>query len=271
MATVSALTYYPVKGFHGISVSTADVVRTGLREDRAYMVVDAADGTFLSQRKVPAMAVVHANPTPDGLRLSVAGYDDILVEPVVDGPRREVSLFNKWFGPAVDQGDLAAKWCSEVLDRDVRLVRVPPDHDRDGWGLHPGKVGFGDAHAVLVTSDSSLVELNTRITAAGGTPIPMDRFRPNIVITGWPTPHTEDTAATLTIGPVHLGYSTEAIRCAVPTVDQSTGERKGPEPTRTLATYRRHPTRPGVTFGAKYATLTPGPLTLGDEVHLTRR
>ncbi|GLZ37610.1 MOSC N-terminal beta barrel domain-containing protein [Actinokineospora sp. NBRC 105648] len=269
MPTVSALTYYPVKGFRGVPLTRAEAVETGLRDDRLLMVVDAADGTFVSQRKLPAMAAVQARVVGGVLVLALPGMPDAEIEITPDGPQREVSLFNKWFGPAVDQGDAAAKWCTTALDRDVRLVRVPPTHDRPGWGTHPGKVGFGDAHAVLLTSESSLEGLNTRITEAGADPVPMDRFRPNIVVSGWPDPHIEDTVLKLTVGTVELGYSVRAIRCAVPTVDQTTGAKRGPEPTRTLATYRRDPDYPGVSFGAKFAVLTPGTLSVGDEIQVT--
>ncbi|WP_121389281.1 MOSC domain-containing protein [Actinokineospora cianjurensis] len=264
MARVSGLAYYPVKGFRAVPVTSADVVETGLVGDRQYMVVDAADGSFISQRKVPAMAAARAALVDGGLLLSLDGLDDHLVEVVPDGPVREVSMFNKWYGHGIDQGDLAAKWCSQALDREVRLVRFPPTQTRDGWGLHPGKVAFGDAHAILLITEASLADLNTRITATGEPPVPMDRFRPNITLTDWPA-HAEDRAIRLRIGQVELGFSTRAIRCAVPTVDQRTGEKKGPEPTRTLATYRRDPDRPGLSFGAKYAVLTPGPLHLNDE------
>ncbi|WP_211222505.1 MOSC domain-containing protein [Actinokineospora enzanensis] len=266
MATVSALTYYPVKGLSGVPLAQAEVLDMGLRDDRLLMVVETRDGSFVSQRKLPAMAAVQAALTAGGLRLALPGHDDLEIEIATDGPRRDVSLFNKWFGIGVDQGDTAAKWLSTTLDRDVRLVRIPPDHNRDGWGIHAGKVGFGDAHAVLLTSQSSLDDLNARIESAGATPIPMNRFRPNIVATGWPDPHTEDRLLRARIGTTTLGFSTRAIRCAVPTVDQETGLRKGPEPTRTLATYRRDPDRPGVSFGAKLAVLVPGTLSVGDEI-----
>ncbi|WP_245931262.1 MOSC domain-containing protein [Actinokineospora auranticolor] len=269
MATVSALTYYPVKGFSGVPVTTAETTETGLLDDRLLMVVEASDGSFVSQRKLPAMAAVQAALSNNRLTLTAPNTDEFELDLTHTGPEREVSLFNRWFGPAVDQGDPAAKWCSTTLNRDVRLVRVPPNHDREGWGTHPGKVGFGDAHAILMTSDSSLADLNTRIETAGATPIPMDRFRANIEVTGWPDPYTEDRVHTLTIGTTTLGFSTQAVRCAVPTVDQRTGAKTGPEPTRTLATYRRHPTRPGVTFGAKLAILTPGTLRVGDDVHVS--
>jgi MOSC domain-containing protein len=267
MARVSELRYYPVKGLAGVSVDAAEVGVTGLRHDREFMLVNPADGVFLSQRVLPPMAAVHARVEDDRLVLSAEGYDDAEVGVCTDGPRRDVSLFNKWFGAGIDQGEAAQKWCSAVLGRPAALVRVTPEHDRDGWGLYPGKTGFGDAHAILMTSLSSLDGLNQRILDSGGDPIPMDRFRPNVVITGWPDPHTEDRVRRATIGEVELGHSTRAIRCAVPTVDQATGRKSGPEPTRTLATYRREPALGGgVSFGAKYAVLTSGRIAVGDEI-----
>ncbi|EWC60558.1 Flavodoxin reductases (ferredoxin-NADPH reductases) family 1 [Actinokineospora spheciospongiae] len=266
MATVSALVYYPVKGFAGIALDEAEVTGTGLLDDRLLMVVSADDGVFLSQRTHPAMAAVRPAPVPGGLRLA-AGGTDVEIEITPDGPRRAVSLFGHWFGEGVDQGERAAEWCSEVLGAAVRLVRVTPEHDRDGWGLHPGKVGFGDAHALLLTSESSLDSLNGRIAATGAAPVPMDRFRPNVVVTGWAEPHTEDRVRRLRVGSATLGYSTRAIRCAVPTVDQRTGVRSGPEPVRTLAAYRREPEFDNrVSFGAKLAVLAPGAVAVGDPV-----
>lgn len=264
---VSALTYYPVKGFQGIPVDRAELTATGLRHDREFMLVDATDGGFLSQRVVPAMAACAAALREGALVLAAPGEPEIEVGVAADGPRREVSLFGRWFGEGVDQGEAAAEWCSRALGRPARLVRVPPDHDRDGWGLHPGKVGFADAHAVLVTSTSSLEDLNTRVRAAGGDPVPMDRFRPNIVVDGWAEPHTEDRVEEVEVGGARLGFSTRAARCAVPTVDQATGVKAGPEPIRTLATYRREPELGNrVSFGAKFAVLRGGVVAVGDEV-----
>ncbi|HKN99064.1 MAG TPA: MOSC N-terminal beta barrel domain-containing protein [Pseudonocardiaceae bacterium] len=266
--TVSELVYYPVKGCAGTSVSAARLVATGIVHDRSFMLVDD-DGTFRSQRTTPAMAVIRPAVSADGARLTVRapGTDPAEIDVVADGRRLAVSLFGKWFGTGIDQGDLAAKWFSAVLDQPCRLVRVPPEHDRTGWGEHPGKVGFGDAHAVLLTAESSLDELNRRIAAHGATPVPMNRFRPNIVVSGWPEPHTEDRFRLLSAGGVELGYSTRAIRCAVPTVAQETGVKSGPEPTRTLAGYRREPEfGGGVSFGVKAAVLREGEIAVGDPV-----
>jgi uncharacterized protein YcbX len=272
MATVSALNYYPVKGCAAVPVSSARLTVTGIVHDRSFMVVDAGDGAFLSQRKAPAMAVIRPTVHADGARLILAApdTDEAEIDVSFDGDRREVSLFGRWFGPGVDQGDTVAKWFSSVLDRPCRLVRVPPEHDRDGWGEHPGKVGFADAHAVSVAAESSLAELNRRIRARGAAPVPMNRFRANVVVSGWPDPFTEDRARLLTVGTVTLGYSIRAIRCQVPTIEQETGRKSGPEPTRTLADFRREPEYGGVSFGMKAAVLTPGRIAVGDEITVQR-
>ena len=260
-----------MKGLSGLTVDAAEVGETGLRHDRLFMLVDPRDGVFLSQRVLPEMAALTAAVYDDGARLvlSADGTDDAEVEVVLDGPRRDVSMFKSWTGSAVDQGDAVAKWCTEVLDRPAALVRMSPEHDRDGWGLHPGKIGFSDAHAILMTSRTSLDELNRRIAANGAEPIPMDRFRPNVVVTGWAEPHTEDRFRLARVGTVELGHATRAARCAVPTVDQATGRKAGPEPTRSLATYRRETEgrlRNKVSFGAKAAVLAAGRIAVGDEV-----
>jgi MOSC domain-containing protein len=258
-----------VKGLAGVSVESADVLATGLRHDRNFMLVNPDDGTFLSQRVLPAMAPLRVEVLADGdsLRLSADGAEDLVVQVAYDGKRRDVSLFEKWFGAGVAQDPAADEWFSERLGRAVELVRVTPEHERPGWGVNKGLTGFGDAHALMITSQSSLDGLNERIAQAGAEPIPMNRFRPNIVIAGWPEAHTEDRVLRASAGALEFGYSARSIRCAVPTVDQATGQKRGPEPTRTLAKYRRQPDYGGgVSFGLKAAVLTPGTVAVGDEI-----
>jgi uncharacterized protein YcbX len=266
VAKVSALAYYPVKGLAGIPVETAEVGPTGLLNDRLFMLVEP-DGTFLSQRKLPAMATIHAELAGDHLRLSEAGAPDLEIEIQYDGKRRDVSLFGKWFGLGVVQDPAADAWLTARLGTPAALVRVTPEHERPGWGAHRGLTGFGDAHALMITSESSLDGLNERIVEHGGDAIPMNRFRPNIVVSGWPEPHTEDKVLRMTAGSVEIGYSARGIRCAVPTVNQASGAKAGPEPTRTLATYRREPEYGGgVSFGIKGAVLAGGTIRVGDEI-----
>jgi len=264
---VSALVSYPIKGCAGTPTRAATVTPTGLRHDRAWMVVDA-DGVFRSQRNEPRLAVVRPSVLDGQLRVSAPGIEDLVLEVVPDGPRRPVRV-HVWDGVGADQGDAAADWFSEVLGEPSRLVGLPPEHVRASGGEHEGLVGFADAHALLVTSLASLDGLNERILARGAQPVPMDRFRPNIVISGWPEPHTEDLVRRMAIGDAEFGYAKVCVRCAVPMVDQDTGKRAGPEPIRSLARYRRDPGG-GVTFGMKAVVLRPGSVAVGDEVLVER-
>ncbi|WP_327246337.1 MOSC domain-containing protein [Streptomyces sp. NBC_01320] len=270
--TVRELTYYPVKGCAGTTVDSAQVLGTGLEHDRTFMVVDAADGAFRSQRTHSSMAAISVEVLEAGaaLALSAQGVEPLRLKVDRDGPRREVSMFDRPLGAAADQGDEVAEWFSDALGAKSRLVRVAPGFDRDGWGETPGKVNFADAHAVLVASTASLDGLNARITARGdAAPVPMDRFRANIVLTGNDEPHFEDQARRMILGSVELAHSVRAMRCNVPLVDQRTGRRAGPEPVRTLATYRREPEyRNKVSFGAKNAVVREGVVTVGDTVEV---
>ncbi|MCB5911315.1 MOSC domain-containing protein [Streptomyces pinistramenti] len=262
MARVVDLITYPVKGCAGIPSASADLTPAGLAHDRSFLVV-RGDGVFRSQRTDPVLATVRPEVSPDGRQLTLRAPD---IEPLhidVDrtGPRTGVEMFGTPYR-AIDQGSTAADWLSDVLGSRSRLVRVPPDHDRVTDGLHPGTSHFADSSAVHLISRATLDALNTRITAVGGTPVPMDRFRPNIVVDGWDEPHTEDHAHRIAIGDTELGFTKHAVRCAVTLIDQQTGTKKGPDPLRTLATYRRIP-KGGVTLGSKYSVLRPGHLTLG--------
>jgi uncharacterized protein YcbX len=268
MATVSALTYYPVKGCAGVSVDRAVVTPTGLAYDRGF-VLTHPDGVFLSQRSVARLAIIRAQMLHDGnkLALSAPGAGDIVLDVTSAGDLRPVTV-HKWQGTGHDQGDEAAAWFSEVLAMPVRLMRGPADLHRVGSGDEPGRILYSDSTALLVTSLSSLDGLSARLLEKGADPVPMNRFRPNIVITGWPEPHTEDRVRRMTIGTVEIGYGKRDIRCVVTTVDQLAGRRAGPEPLRTLADYRREPDG-GVSFGMKAAVLKTGELFVGDEITVT--
>ena len=263
-AQVVELVRYLIKGCAGESLDRSAVGRTGLADDRLFMLVDA-DGKFVTQRTRPPLAVVRPRLAGTRLALSAPGMDDLEFDIVYDGDRLEVLLFF-WEGKAIDQGTDPAVWFSEYLGETCRLVRVLPDHERRSNGLTQGYAGFADAHALHVTSNSSLDNLNNRI--GGELPLPMNRFRPNVVISGWSEPHTEDRVRRMTAGQVEMGYEKRAIRCVVPTVDPATGRKAGHEPTKTLAGYRREP-EGGVSFGAKFAVVTPGVLAVGDEVAVT--
>lgn len=268
MARVVELLSYPVKGCAGTSAHTAVLTPAGLAHDRSFMVT-GEDGVFRSQRRHPRLASVRPEISSDGQRLTLhaPGAGPVGIDVAASGRRREVALFGAPFN-GIDQGDDAAAWLSDVLGAPSRLVRVPADHDRVTDGRTPGTSGYADSCAVHVLSRATLDLLNERLGEHGTPPLPMDRFRPNVVVDGWNTPHTEDRAHRITIAGTELGYAKLAIRCAVTMVDQRSGAKAGPEPLRTLATYRRA-AEGGVAFGTKYAVLRPGTLSVGDDVHVT--
>lgn len=258
-ATVSELVYFPVKGCAGHSVRSAHMGVRGLDHDREFMIVDE-DRSFRSQRRDPVLAVI--TPSIDGTELTLAHSDFGSVTVPIDrrSPASEVTMFGRAFR-GIDQGDDAASWLSEVIGDASRLVAFPPEADRVTDGIVPGTAAFADSSAVHILSDSSLAGLNSRMPA----PLPMNRFRPNIVVTGWDAPHTEDVVRDIAIGDAVLAYTKLAIRCPVTTVDQSRGERDGREPLRTLGTYRKARQK-GVAFGSKFTVLETGTVTVGDEI-----
>ncbi|MGC5015204.1 MOSC domain-containing protein [Streptosporangium sp. DT93] len=261
-ATIGELISYPIKGCAGTALSETRVTRAGLAHDRSFMVVDT-EGVFRSQRQDPRLALIRPVVDAGGekLALHAPGFEDTRITIDVDSPRREVELFGRRY-TGIDQGDVAAEWLSSVLGSRSRLVRVPPEHDRVTDGRTPGTSGYADSDAVHVLSRATLEDLNRRVS---GPAVPMSRFRPNIVVDGWDEPHVEDRVHRLVAGEVELGYAKLAIRCAVTLVDQGSGEGAGPEPLRTLATYRRA-ARGGVSFGTKFAVLRTGGLAVGDVV-----
>ncbi|SOD59009.1 hypothetical protein SAMN06297387_101436 [Streptomyces zhaozhouensis] len=263
MAHIGELISYPVKGCAGVRHRVAHLGPAGLPHDRAFMVVDA-EGAHRTQRADPRLALARPSVSEDGARLTLAapGFAPLTLPVDTARPARPVTLFGQPF-TGVDQGDEAAGWFGELLGRPSRLVRVPPDHRRSTDGLTPGTSGYADSCAVLLVGRASLDALHARLAARGQPPLPMDRFRPNVVLDGTGAPHEEDAYRALTLGGARLGFAKLAVRCAVTLVDQRTGARAGPEPLRTLADYRRHPAG-GVVFGAKFAVLAPGTLTVGD-------
>ncbi|MCL7494098.1 MULTISPECIES: MOSC domain-containing protein [Streptomyces] len=271
MATVIELTSYPVKGCAGTPAAAAELTPAGLPHDRSFLVV-GPKGVFRSQRTDPRLAVVRPEVSTDGTQLTLnsPGLEPLHLD--IDlgagpSPRCDVEMFGDPYR-AVDQGDRVAEWLSEALGAASRLVRAAPEHDRVTDGLTPGTSGFADSSPVHVISLATFDDLNRRITAAGRSPVPMDRFRPNIVVDGWDVPQTEDRARRVTVGGGELGFAKLAVRCAVTLVDQRTGDKAGPEPLRTLASYRRVP-EGGVAFGSKFSVLGTGKVAVGDAFEVT--
>jgi hypothetical protein len=149
---------------------------------------------------------------------------------------------------AHDQGEEAARWLTAFAGRDLRLVRFDPVHRRASDPAWTGGLAalnrFSDGFALLAISRASLEDLNARLAV----PLPMNRFRPNLVLDGLP-PYGEDQLEDLVVGKVRLRRAKPCARCVITTTNQATGEAEGEEPLRTLKTYRWDPVLKGVMFG----------------------
>jgi uncharacterized protein YcbX len=184
------------------------------------MVVDD-DHVFRNQQASPLLAVVRPEIGDDGevLTLHAPGLPTLPIEVRCNGDRADVDLYGIRY-TGIDQGEPAAEWPAEALGSRSRLVRVPPEHVRTTDGETPGRAGYADC-AVLLVSLPSLDLLHSRLVEQGGEPLPMDRFRPDIVVDGWGEPHTEHRLRRVTIGSARFGYAKLAIRCSVTMVDQT--------------------------------------------------
>jgi len=256
---VSALTIYPVKACRGIDVGRAKVVERGFELDRRYMIIDEA-GEFVSQRTRRELALVSTALTDEGFELRAPNMGALGLPRAHDsGPRVRARV---WDHDGV--GALHAEgsaWFSAYLKAPHRLVYMPADHERPvnpARALPGDVVGFADAYPLLLISEASLAELNRRLPQ----PLSMRRFRPNIVIAG-AEPFAEDGFTRVRIGAISFRGPKRCDRCAVTTIDPETGE-AGPEPLRTLATFRKEDGK--VWFGMNLIHDGRGEIAVGDEV-----
>jgi uncharacterized protein YcbX len=267
-ATVQSLHVYPVKGLKGIDVQEARCTDRGFEHDRRFMVVDPG-GVFLSQRSHPKMATVWTDLAGDALELAAPDMAPIEVPLRPRGPAAlRVQVWRSTV-QAVHVSPEADAWLTRYLGLGCRLVYMPDESERlsNPEYAGPGKrVGFADGYAYLVIGRASLEDLNARLAGRGHGPLPMNRFRPNIVVAGT-APYAEDGWRDARIGAATIRGVKPSGRCEVTTTDQSTGEVTGAEPLATLATYRMSDEL-GVMFGMNCVTVQPGPIRVGDSVEL---
>jgi uncharacterized protein YcbX len=264
MPTIAALHVYPVKSCRGIALTQADLTPRGLRHDREWMVV-TPEGRFLTQRELPRLALIAPGIADHELQLQAPGAGSIAV--ALDagaGPSREVTVWDDTV-LARDEGDAVARWLSDCLRRSVRLVRFDPSRRRatdPAWSAgRQGESAFSDGYPVLVLSRASLSDLNARLSQ----PLPLDRFRPNLVLDGCDA-YAEDSLRVLQSGTAALRLVKPCTRCIITTTDQSTAARDGEEPLRTLRSYRWSSELRGVTFGQNAIVESVGTLRVGDAI-----
>jgi uncharacterized protein len=252
-AHITRLFVYPVKSCAGVEVREALLTEAGLDLDRSWMVVDG-EGEFVTQRELPRMALIRPQLKLNEVVLRAPGMLALHLQ--IDAAEAPVRV-RVWDDevPAYDMGDVAAQWFSDFLGRPLRLVRFDPEHRRLSnlkWtrgAEAPNQ--FSDGYPLLVLGEASLALLNDKLAAAGGAPVGIERFRPNIVVGGIEA-HDEDRVGTLQVaaeGEVALEPVKPCARCPIPNIDPATAE-ADPLVSDTLQGYRRDDRVGGaVTFG----------------------
>ena len=268
MPTLSALHIYPLKSCAPRTLDTAVVEPRGLAHDRRWMVVDA-DGKFLTGRQHPRLTLVRALPDGDALRLEAPGMPSMhALPPATDSTRLETAVW----GARVTPLWAAARvhdWISTFLGVPCRIVHMDADCVRavkakyDGqYGEDGDEVSLADGFPMLLISQAALDQLNDKLAQ----PLPMLRFRPNLVIAGT-TPHAEDGWKRIRVGDLEFDVIKPCVRCVFTTVDFERGQfDPSGEPLRTLKTYRRSPD--GITFGQNLIPRSSGTLHVGDHVEV---
>ncbi|WP_433301411.1 MOSC domain-containing protein [Actinoplanes sp. CA-030573] len=264
---VAALSTYPVKGCHRIDHDVARVEPWGLAGDRRWMIVDA-DGVGITQRGDARLTQLRVAVRDGGIVLSAPGLPDLDLDEPVDGPKEFVRVFSN-HAPAPAR-IAESEWCSAFLGRPARLVwQADPGGRAVGGGTDGGEpVSFADGYPMLLANAASLAALNDWLAEARDEPVPITRFRPNLVVADaepWAEDEWVERGVRLRAGDVELIAASGCGRCVVTTIDQETGA-KGREPLGMLGRRRR--------FGQKLLfaiNLIPAPgargsLRVGDRV-----
>jgi uncharacterized protein YcbX len=265
--SVTELWVYPVKSMRGSARERMRLTVTGFEWDRQWMVVDL-QGKFLSQRTHPQLARVVPAVEGSFLRLEAPGLAALRVPLAAYGTPAPVRVWDDAC-TGLDQGEEAAAWASAAVGAPVRLIRAAPDMGRlasaQFAGPQSAPLNFPDGYPILVTNEASLDALNTHLPQ----PVPMERFRPNLVLRGLPA-WAEDRIDTLRLGAVTLRLVKPCLRCTIPSIDQLTGE-PSTDPAPALKKLRFSKQLRGVMFGEN-AVIVSGSDTeveRGAEVHVT--
>jgi uncharacterized protein len=265
-----SLHIYPLKGCRAIDLDTASVEPWGLAGDRRWLAVDS-DGRFISQREHASMARLIVGYGPgEGITVSSRGYIPLFIATPGRGTQAPELLKVTVWGSAVlaaAAGAAADAWFSAFLGEPARLVYLDDPTRRavdPAFGTADDVVSFADGYPLLLTSTGSLAELGSWLIDAGAAPVPMNRFRPNAVVSGF-APWAEDQWQRVRIGAVTFRVAKPCGRCVVTTTDQVTGER-GKQPLALLGQRRRFGS--ALVFGLNVIPDSPGELRVGDPVEV---
>lgn len=265
-AYLSSLHIYPVKSCHRVDLEAATLEPWGLAGDRRWVVVDDT-GLQRTQRRVPRMALITPSYTAEGrLLLRAPEMPDLLLAPPTRAAGAEAIAVTVWRynGAAAWAGAEADAWLSKFLGSPSRLAYMDDTSVRPtnpAYSLSEDRVSFADGYPLLLTSTSSLEQLGSWISEMGGEPVPMTRFRPNVVIAGtraW----AEEGWKRVRIGEQVFRVVKPCARCVMTTVDPERGEFTGQQPLRALRKFHRSGS--DALFGMNLVPDTVGALRVGD-------
>ncbi|MEU7747391.1 MOSC N-terminal beta barrel domain-containing protein [Nonomuraea sp. NPDC049158] len=266
---LASIHIYPVKSTTGHEVPAAEVQPWGLAGDRRYLIVDE-HGEMLTARELPRLLMCVPEPDGETLKLTGPHAPPLRVTPTSG---RSVITMRKTSIELTDCGDDAAAWLSALIDRPVRLAWQDDPTCRPvnpEYGRPDDRVSLADAYPLLLTSTASLARLNDWIAETAveygeelPAPLPMSRFRPNVVVDGVPDAFAEDGWRRIRVGGTEFRVVKGCDRCVLTTVDAATYT-KGKEPIRTLARHRRWDGK--VWFGVNLIPDAPGRIAQGDPV-----
>lgn len=264
MPTLSQIYVYPVKSLAGFQVQQWPVDKTGLRYDRKWMLIDT-DGQFLSQRRLPKMALIKTCIADNRLILSAPDLEDIsLPLQSAEGEDVQVTIWDdQCLAKAISSE--ADAWLSKFLGCPCRLVYHPEDRVRKvdpDYATDSDQTAFSDGFPFLVVSEASLQALNQAMQLD----LTMNRFRPNLVVAGCES-YAEDSWRQISINGISFRLPKACSRCSVPAIDPETAE-AGKEPLLTLARLRRWQNK--VYFGQNALHDACGVLSVGSEIHIDK-
>jgi len=259
--TLNNIVIHPVKSLNGIELEEAAIEEKGLRFDRRWMLVNE-NGGAITQRTFPKLVFVRVRMEDDLLTISDRNISQMPISFNIHehGEKVEVRVWDDVFMACEIKPELN-QWFSDFLEKPVRLMKVPFDSTRvinQKYNTEQQSMGFQDSSPVLITFQESLDDLNGRMQI----PVPMHRFRPNLIISGL-DPYQEDDISRLQINGVVFKIFKSCSRCIFTTIDQETGQ-NGAEPLKTLSSYRQKGN--DILFGASAYPENDGIIDLNSEV-----
>jgi hypothetical protein len=267
MLTVSELSIYPVKSLGGIALDSAALTDRGFAYDRRWMLVDA-NNRFISQREYPSLALLRPALSADSLHIFHKTNPGQSINVPLAPPVAETMTATVWDDLCAVQpvSSDADEWLSEMLSMDCRLVYMPEESQRKvdkRYAANEEITSLSDGYPVLLIGQASLDDLNRRLAL----PLPMNRFRPNIVFSGGEA-FEEDTMAHFRIGGIDFYSVKPCARCVMTTIDQETAI-GAKEPLKTLAGYRNANNK--IYFGQNILYRGSGEVRVGDRVEVMDR